>query len=321
MRRSLLLSTAIGLPTSASRERTECQNRRTAASYVLGMHGSLAVAALIGLSACDFGARRCPDVSPSRLTALPPRLSQTGLYVDIASKQIAPRARAYTPRYELWSDGAVKRRWLLLPSGTAIDSRDRDRWVFPLGTALFKEFRRDGVRVETRLLKKISGDAWAAMAYVWRGNDAWAAPSGVERAGGTPHDVPAAGDCAACHGGARGQVLGYAAVQLEPATPPGNVLERAALGYLHANCGHCHNDKPQLNACYAPPRGLDLALRAGDEHVADTAAYRTIRGREHELLTRVRSRNLWSAWAMPPLASDVVDAQGASKLAAWLDTL
>ena len=38
------------------------------------------------------------------------------------------------PAYELWSDGALKRRWIRLPPDGRIDTSDMDSWVFPIGT-------------------------------------------------------------------------------------------------------------------------------------------------------------------------------------------
>src|SRR5687767_4958187 len=73
-------------------------------------------------------------------------LGSTGLFSDLATEQLSPGVRAYRPRYELWSDGAEKRRWILLPEGERIDTSNMDDWVFPVGTKLWKEFSRDGTR-------------------------------------------------------------------------------------------------------------------------------------------------------------------------------
>ena len=83
---------------------------------------------------------------------LPERLSQTGLYADIAAKQIAPGVLSFSPQYPLWSDGARKQRWIALPPGTSVDASDSDAWVFPVGTRLWKEFAFDR-RIETRFLE------------------------------------------------------------------------------------------------------------------------------------------------------------------------
>jgi hypothetical protein len=115
----------------------------------------------------------------------------------------------------------------------------------------------------------------------------------VDAAPGGRYVVPGEADCRACHEGAAVPVLGIGALQLSPARDPlaphgepvrpGEatiaMLEsrgwlrnlpsalrergariaapspeaRAALGYLHGNCGHCHDPAGALD-------GLDLAL-------------------------------------------------------------
>ena len=149
-----------------------------------------------------------------------------------------------------------------------------------------------GVRIETRLLEKRGpSDAdWIPLAYVWDadGKDATAAPLGAIDAQHTDHDVPAAGECLACHGGRRSFILGLSALQLADSaaagaldldglvqqgrlshpptsTPaiPGAPVEVAALGYLHANCSHCHNQtRPERNGarCFEPKDSYDFTL-------------------------------------------------------------
>src|SRR5262249_2849079 len=157
-----------------------------------------------------------------------------------------------------------------LPPGTQIDTTDMDEWSFPEGTKIWKEFAIAGVRIETRLIEKRgpNDDDWIPLSYVWSADeqDAIASPLGAIDARRTGDDVPAAGECCARHGARRSFVLGFSAIQLAapgmpgeidlamlvqqqrltmpPASPPivpGTAIERAALGYLHANCSHCHN--------------------------------------------------------------------------------
>ena len=40
----------------------------------------------------------------------------------------------FLPRWQLWSDEAVKRRWIWLPPGSTIDTTNMDHWKFPVGT-------------------------------------------------------------------------------------------------------------------------------------------------------------------------------------------
>jgi hypothetical protein len=89
----------------------------------------------------------------------------------------------------------------------------------------------------------------------------------AEDARGRGRVVPGQKGCEGCHYNMLDKVLGFSALQLDldaapegfltldllasedllsapvpsPFTPPGTEAQAAALGYLHANCGHCHN--------------------------------------------------------------------------------
>lgn len=152
----------------------------------------------------------------------------------------------------------------------------------------------------------------------------------------------------ACHAGEPGKILGFSAVQ-QPALsaallsvplarafrPPGDARARAALGYLHANCGHCHDQ----NGSARPDTDLALRLSVNDVSVERTAAYRTSVGRsldsfstaafdvrvragrpeESALLFRLAERNVEAR--MPPLGSERVDPAGVRALRAWIESL
>lgn len=317
-----------------------------------------------GSSGCGLieGYRHCADADPIRAAILPTRLSATGLFADVSGDVLASGVRPYRPRFELWSDGATKRRWIWLPPGQRIDTDDMDNWSFPVGTKLWKEFTRDGTRVETRLLERTGpgvGD-WAAVAYLWndQGTDAVAVPDGVENARDTPQNVPAASECAGCHGGRRSRVLGFSAVQLSYAAEAGmlgldgltsagllttvpaapHMLEAtngttAALGYLHANCSHCHNqDRPSQSdgfRCFDPEKSFDFFLYWRELSAPQgTATYRTAVGSiikpghpdDSELIARMSHRDRFPP-SMPPLASKKVDEQGLAVLTAWIGSL
>lgn len=319
----------------------------------------LAIAAIALASASCRRYWVCADADESRLAQLPQRLSETGLYSEIASSRVADGVLAYRPQFELWSDGAQKRRWIELPAGQTIDTSDMDDWEFPAGTKIWKEFSLEGKRIETRLLfkKGASSDDWIALAYVWNEaeSDAVAAPRGMVDAR-FGHDVPAAGECFACHGGRKGRVLGFSAVQLSapaapgeiglselvaqgrlskppaaPMTVPGNDVERPALGYLHANCSHCHNaTRPSHDGprCYDPQSAYDFTLRANAlDAVANTPTYRTVVGslvvRGHpddsKLIEKVSKRGFLKQ--MPPLATERVDDAGVALLRRWVEGL
>jgi hypothetical protein len=300
----------------------------------------------------------CPTEDAAASARLPARLGATGLYQDVARRTLAPGVIRYRPRFELWSDGASKERWLWLPAGARIDTRDPDDWIFPEGTRVWKEFSRAGVPLETRLLAKLGPgeDAWVAQAYLWTddGAEALAAPAGHVDARGTPHDVPAAGECVACHGGRRSFVLGVSAIQLaspagpglvdlsqleaagwlsqplpRPLDPPGGEAARAALGYLHANCGHCHNAaRPPAKPCFAPDNALDFWLRVDRlgsveaTPAATSAIGGPIRPGDPDGSPLLEVVGTLDAFArMPPLATRLIDTQALALLRRWISEL
>jgi len=193
---------------------------------------------------------------------------------------------------------------MFLPAGTTIDTSDMDHWQFPQGTKFWKEFTRDGVRVETRYIAKVGpGTAtkdWFFVSYEWNAaqDDTHQVIFGEQNANGTQHDIPSRMDCKTCHEAlAPARILGFQAVQLDGAAPlsldqatamgwlsdppsgssqhfplPGNAQEKAALGYLHANCGHCHNPLSPIHDM------TPMELRLETPHMAtvgDTAVYQT----------------------------------------------
>lgn len=300
------------------------------------------------------------DASDETYAALPARLSETGLFADVRTRRLAPNVLPYTPRFGLWSDGSEKQRWIELPSGKPIDTSDMDDWKFPEGTKVWKQFSVAGVPIETRLLEKRgpSDEDWLALAYVWDADetDAIAAPLGVTDARHSAHDVPAASECTSCHGGRQSFVLGFSAVQLAhqadegdldltklidqgrlsraPETAPvvpGNAVEVAALGYLHANCSSCHNQArpPRKGArCFDPEDDYDFTLAVADlEQPASTPTYRTVIGGAIEpgkpddsrLFELIAERGFFRQ--MPPLATEQVDHDAVGIIRTWIEGL
>src|SRR5262249_10101463 len=99
----------------------------------------------LALASCEDAARTLP-------LEFPDKLSQAGLYEDLLTRKLASNVIAFAPDHKLWSDGAEKARWILLPDGKQIDGSDPDHWVFPIGTRFFKEFSLEGRPLETRLI-------------------------------------------------------------------------------------------------------------------------------------------------------------------------
>ncbi|HEY6079679.1 MAG TPA: hypothetical protein VIW29_12780 [Polyangiaceae bacterium] len=315
----------------------------------------------LSCAACDT--RVCAD-QQVRTQALPQRLSQTGLFADMREERLAAGVFAYAPEFTLWSDGADKRRFIAIPEGSRIDSHDAETWTFPEGTKLWKEFHAGDLHLETRLLQKTGPGAadWAAAAYVWRTDqsDAELAPYGALDVFATSHDVPTSGECFGCHDGGPSRILGFSAVQLAPrsydaptrlsdaasqallseAMPtldiPGTPTDRAALGYLHANCSHCHNQSEAARSgskCFNPNEKLsfDLDFTLHAQHlgsVDDTATYRTALGKVIEpgdpgasKVVKLMEGRAGGLAQMPPLGTEHVDERGLGQMRDWIDSL
>lgn len=220
--------------------------------------------------------------------ALPETLEETGFS--------EAEAIAFTPQYPLWSDGSDKRRWIFLPPGTSIDKSNPDAWQFPLGTRAWKEFSRDGKRIETRFIERLADGSWRYVTYMWNstGTQATLAPAhGVRESG-----IPSRADCLACHEGAAVPILGYSAVQLDAKLPK-------ALGYLHGNCGHCHNDT-------GPLANVELVLAQRTDRKPVSA----FKNRAELIVQKMKSKN--SLTRMPPLGVTVPDAEGIALVERWL---
>ncbi|HVY46755.1 MAG TPA: hypothetical protein VHB21_12800 [Minicystis sp.] len=305
-------------------------------------------------------------------------LADTGLYTDIANGVISPDVQAYAPQFTLWADGAGKNRWAYIPPCAKIDNTNEDHWVFPVGTRFWKEFAVDTggptpLKIETRMIEHyaLGPQAWLFVTYAWTadGTDATLVPDGMEidDALGTEHDIPTTpGQCRTCHGANEiDRVNGFSAIQLSGAatgldmaalsqqglllhphpqgyTVPGDATAQAALGYLHANCGHCHNDYGMA------PNGLFMRLSVADTDVTATQAYVTgvnvpVANYSHPGITfRIQGQDATDSCVhfrmsqrgdphvvpyqnspdqMPPFATKEPDPDGLAAIAAWIDSL
>lgn len=306
------------------------------------------------------------DAAPTGDGGYPQLLSQTGLYQNILVDMTKGDVMAVQPRFALWSDAAVKRRWLHLPAGSQIDTSNMDAWVFPVGTKAWKEFRSNGVRVETRMLHKVAKDRWVMMAYRWRADqsEADALPAGEVNALGTTHDIPDQMLCARCHN-SQDVLLGVSALQLShdqvgvnlsslavsgrlskpPVSSfkiPGGTLAENALGYLHANCGHCHRPGTAVYAqiLKRPPNtggpilwertdaldtlehtvGYASTVLQANSVLPDLHIIEPGYPDKSELVIRASQRGVGTL-QMPPIGTEVVDEAGLKQIRDWITSL
>jgi hypothetical protein len=275
---------------------------------------------------------------------------------------LSPGVQAFEPAYQLWSDAAAKRRWLRLPAGTQIDSTDIDHWQFPIGTKVWKEFSRGSTLLETRIIERYGPGAndYYMAAFVWATDrsDATVAIDGALDVNGTTHDVPMASRCGDCHLGEPGRYLGLSAIQLSHSKPginlaslrsanlltqppaadspvPGDATTAAALGMLHANCGHCHNP----NGAPWHDTKVVMRLKVSERVPSDSELWKTLVGKTlmfwvHPSITmnvapgdaagsavvaRMMARG--SMDQMPPIASEIPDTAGIAAVSAWINSL
>lgn len=170
----------------------------------------------------------------------PALLSQTGAFTDLASLTPAPALVPYSVNAPLWSDHAVKFRWMSVPNngapfgaGETIDFARDGAWSFPVGTVFVKHFELPvddtnpavRQRLETRFLVRATDGSYYGLTYKWRADnsDADLLPGSLDEvipittATGTRHQTwsyPSRQDCMVCHTSAAGSVLGARTCQM-----------------------------------------------------------------------------------------------------------
>lgn len=287
----------------------------------------------------------------------PAKLSETGLYSDMAQKKLAAEIRPYDVREPEWLDGTTSKRYILLPAGEKIDTSFMEVWKFPVGTKAWREISVQGTPVETRFLwKRAEGDAgWLQVSFAWNsaGDDALAVPGGSMVG---EHEIPSSEVCTQCHNGQGDGLIGFAAIQLSKETgggylstliseglltdpPPGEFAvpgdgnAENLLIYMHANCGHCHSDQYWL----AKMRVLRLKLLTYQTTTDQTGLYKTtinavmdhnIAGKtlcvvpgkpeDSQLYLRCGMRGFDG---MPPFDTKKVDPTGMAMIQDWINSL
>jgi len=181
----------------------------------------------------------------------PSLLSQTGAFIDLPSLTPTPAFIPYGVPTPLWSDTAVKDRWIALPNdgdhSTSSEQNtfsETENWVFPAGTVLMKHFElptdqnnpTQTVRLETRFIICTENGGKYGVTYRWLPDqtDVVLLTSGetgdytITETGGSTHTqtwtFPSHEECFQCHNEASGQALGVRTHQLNgyyphPKTP------------------------------------------------------------------------------------------------------
>ncbi|HXI70316.1 MAG TPA: chitobiase/beta-hexosaminidase C-terminal domain-containing protein [Verrucomicrobiae bacterium] len=172
--------------------------------------------------------------------SLPPLLSQTGVFTNTPAMNPAGSLLPYSVNVPLWSDGAVKTRYFVVPNGGApytpeeqVTFTTNAEWTFPAGTVFVKTFElvtnetnpNLKRRLETRLLVRGTNGAVYGVTYKWRTDNSEAdllsgslsEDIAITTSGGTRTQTwyyPSPSDCLVCHTPAANYVLGVNTRQL-----------------------------------------------------------------------------------------------------------
>jgi len=199
------------------------------------------------------------ETAPSNF---PRKLSETGLFTSTQDYRPDPALIPYSVNAPLWSDGAIKDRFIALPGDTHIDFGTGRGWNCPEGTVLVKSFSLEleagnpasRRRVETRLLTKQQNE-WIGYSYQWNdeqtdavlvelpGKDQIFTIRDPAVASGTKQQTwhfPSRTECMVCHSRAANYVLGLTELQMNKLHDYGGVVDQQLrtlehLGVLRVN--------------------------------------------------------------------------------------
>jgi len=192
----------------------------------------------------------------------------------VATAELIP----YEVNAELWTDGAEKYRFMVLPPGERVEVTGDGPWEFPPGSVLVKTFAFEladgsgGVAerpVETRFMVR-DGGGWAFLTYAWddAGRDGElltarrrvALEVGHERVP-VSYAFPDAEQCGFCHAATAEMVLGPRSPQLDRRIAvPGGETDQLA---VFAAAGLFGGDGvPRAVQAWADPYDTEAAVEA-----------------------------------------------------------
>jgi hypothetical protein len=209
--------------------------------------------------------------------------------------------------------------------------------------------------------------SWFFASYAWnQTQDATteATPLGMMNANGTGHDIPSRQQCRRCHENTPGRVLGFQALSLDfqgdpgdldlddlvalgalttnppsagtvgaPHYPlPGTAVDQAAYGYMHANCGGCHNPTSAIFATTTLELRMDVTKLASVNVMPARITTLNVNGTVGGLTGPIvkpndvagsviitRTTATTSPPRMPEIGTEMVDPAGQTALTNWIN--
>ncbi len=202
----------------------------------------------------------------------PQKLSAWHLFTGTLSSLRPSRGVVpYDLNSPLFTDYAIKSRFVRIPKGTAAKYQAEGTFEFPVGTVLSKTFAYPGRIIETRLL--VHGDSgWTPLPYVWNQEQTEAfldvAPDGTRVHNGAmtiDYVIPNVNQCKECHEQAKvAQPIGPKAANLNkdfdyPEGRENQLAHWTRIGYLR---GAPSPDRAPKLAAWDDPKSGSLRDRA-----------------------------------------------------------
>jgi uncharacterized repeat protein (TIGR03806 family) len=233
-------------------------------SFGLDANGEIYFCQMSSISGRIFTLARGGPPPPGH--PLPKLLSQTGAFADTARLKPANYLIPYSVNSPLWSDGAVKSRWMALPENSRINFAANGEWKFSAGTVFVKNFELpvDDTnpkvlrRLETRLLVCDTNGTVYGASYKWRANNSDAdlvtaginEPITIKTSTGTRIQnwfFPGRQDCLTCHTPVSGGVLGVKTRQLNGDFKyPNGVTDNQLRAWNHAGLFDANFDEKEI---------------------------------------------------------------------------
>ncbi len=181
------------------------------------------------------------NTQESTTESFPQKLSDSGIFANVATHEMQPGVIPYSVNSPLWSDGSFKSRFFAIPqqknsdeSPPGISVSGNKGWSFPEQTVLVKSFAVDTIEgnpksrrwIETRFLHRENKE-WVGYSYRWNKEQTDATlvdkagldiNFNVQSIGGATIErkwrYPSRAECMVCHARAASFVLGLSTPQM-----------------------------------------------------------------------------------------------------------
>ncbi|MCG8332753.1 MAG: PQQ-dependent sugar dehydrogenase [Chitinophagales bacterium] len=232
---------------------------------------------------------KAQEITPDPATLL----SELGVFTNMNTLEVADGIIPFTVNTPLWSDRALKKRWMAIPNDGDFDTPSEriqfsslGDWLFPEGTVFIKHFdlpvsdnMEENVKLETRFFIVGKEGRGYGLTYKWNeeGTDAVLLPAEASQdytlyengvpAGTQTWDFPSRGDCLSCHTSNANYILGVKTYQLNGTYdyPEAGVMNQldylSQLGILDQSVPN-PNDQPRGYAIDDETADLSLRIRS-----------------------------------------------------------